>query len=77
MTKCYTLENKPEFVNGQEVDVDMLKLTGSLNGTKRGKVIGKSSTHVVDMWVIDFGEVFSEVYLYQAVAVPHVCIVAE
>ena len=81
--KCYTMEDKPDFKNGQVVEVDFgcFGYTGNPRyflGTVKGKV----GTHVIDVWIIDFVSKIGELiglspYLYQALGVQHTFIVKE
>lgn len=77
MNDTFELENKPKFVNGQLVRVDLFKLTGTLKEEKVGKVIGKSFSNIYDLWILDFIKPFSDTYPFQAVCVPHFCILKE
>ena len=74
MDKHYTLENKPEFKDGDIVRVDMAHL-GLPNGTiKQGKIVGKSIINVIDHWMIEFPEYFSDDYKFKVLNIPHVAI---
>lgn len=63
---------KPSFRYGQAVDVDMSTL-GS-DGLRIGKVVGKGSEHVIDMWLIEFATSFGPTYPYNVLSVPHTSI---
>ena len=74
MIETYTLEDpKPEFKYGDTVAVNMAHLGSPGLGILKGKIIGKSQTNVIDMWIVDFDQDFPE-YPYKAVALPHCAI---
>ncbi len=73
MIKTYTLEDKkPDFKYGDAVKVDMAHL-GS-KGVLPGRVVGRGSIHVIDMWLIEFEKDFGPMYPYRVFSVPHVAI---
>jgi hypothetical protein len=80
MIKRYTLENKPTFKDGDEVDVDMGVMGASDLGIMRGKVVGKVSDHIIDTWIVDFGQSLNKdknfsTYPFKVVGVIHTAIV--
>ena len=51
----YTLENKPNFQFGEEVLVDFGFMYMYLDAAPvKGKIVGKSSEHILDVWLIQF-----------------------
>ena len=74
MIKRYTLENKPKFKDGDVVLVDM-SVMGSDAGVISGKIVGKGSEHIIDMWMIEFDRDFGPTYPYKVVSVIHTAIV--
>jgi len=74
--KKYTLENKPNFKYGDMVSVDM-KVMGSDVGILTGKIVGKGSEHIIDMWLIEFDRDFSPTYPYKVVSIIHTAIIVE
>ena len=74
MIKRYTIENKPMFKYGDLVTVDM-SFFGSDEGFLMGKIVGKSMTHIIDNWLVEFGKSFAPTYPYMVFTVPHVAIV--
>ena len=71
--KTYTMANKPIFKYGDQVQVDMAHL-GCPPGTLAGRIVGKGSTHVIDMWLVEFEQDFGPTYPYRVFTVPHVAI---
>lgn len=74
MIKRYTLENKPILKYGDWVKVDM-SFFGSELGIMSGKIVGKSMTHIIDNWLVEFDQDFAPTYPYKVFTVPHVAIV--
>ena len=74
--KKYTIENKPDFVDGERVSIDM-SCFGFPPKIALGKVVGKSFTHIIDNWLIEFDEKPSTVYPFKVVPVPHTFIIDE
>lgn len=74
MIKRYTLENKPKFKDGEHVFVDMSVLTG-VEGILRGKIVGKGSEHVIDMWLVEFEKDFGPTYPFKVTSVFHTAFV--
>jgi hypothetical protein len=72
--KRYTLENKPTFHDGEEVEVDMEVLGSLFPKILKGRVVGKSTEHIIDIWLVEFDQTF-ELYPYRVVAVPHIAII--
>ena len=74
--KTYTLEDpKPVFKNGDKVIVNMENLTGSKElGLLEGKIVGKTFTHIIDIWLVKFKCDFSPTYPFSVVAIPHTAI---
>ena len=70
------MENKPEFVDGERVSVDM-SCFGVPPRIALGKVVGKSFTHIIDTWLIEFDEQPSAIYQFKVVPVPHTFIIDE
>lgn len=58
--------DKPAFRQGDRVEVSLKGMEG-----RRGTVVGKTFDHVIDMWLVDFGEIISEVYPYTTASIPH------
>jgi hypothetical protein len=78
MIKHYTLGNKPNFANQEMVKIDESVLVGSTSKEiLKGRILGKAVSHIVDLWIVDLGEEYSRTYPYQAIAVPHTCIIDE
>ena len=80
MIRHYTLENKPSFNDGDEIDVDMSVMGAKSLGVMKGKVVGKASDHIIDMWIIDFGMSLNEdknfsMYPFKVLNVIHTAIV--
>ena len=73
--KKYTLEDKPNFTNGQLVKIDMSCIDLKLNSIKEGIIVGKSVDHIIDMWLIKFNEIISTEYQYMVAAIPHTFII--
>jgi len=68
----YTLENRPNFAYGDQVFVDCRCFGDDLlSRAKKGKIVGLSTKGLIDIWMVDFGEKFSEAYPYNVVAVQH------
>lgn len=61
------MEPSPEYVNGQEVIVDL----PGMKEPMKGKIVGCAMKHVLTWWLVDFGKNISEQYPYQAVSVQH------
>jgi hypothetical protein len=74
--KHYTLENKPNFKDGEIVRVDMSKMGMDMN-IMEGEIVGKSFSHVIDMWLVEFGIQFIPTYPYKVVAIMHTAIIDE
>lgn len=73
MTNRYTLENKPNFYDGEIVEVDMSCFGIQIDEGSdilTGRVVGKSITGIVDQWLIEFAREF-RLYPYKVVSVPH------
>ena len=70
MTMNYTLENKPKFVYGQTVYVDM-KAMGVGDGYLQGKIVGLATRHIIDHWLVEFERDFGSTYPYRVVSVQH------
>jgi hypothetical protein len=66
----YTLEDKPDFFDGELVDVDMSEF-GLPPEILTGKIVGKASTNIVDNWLVEFPRAFPPSYPYQVVSTPH------
>jgi hypothetical protein len=76
--KTYTLEKKPNFVNGQWVMVDFAHLgmkEDAPNRYIRGQVKGKAIEHIIDYWIVDFEDGLRGITEFQCLSVPHVAIV--
>jgi hypothetical protein len=72
--KKYSMENKPSFADQEKVLVDM-SCFGFSDKILEGKIIGKSFTHVIDNWIIQFDCQFAPTYPYSALPVPHTFII--
>ncbi len=72
--KKYTIENKPSFKDQERVMVDM-SCFGFPSEILEGKIVGKSFTHVIDNWLVEFPRRFPPEYIYSVVPVPHTFIV--
>ena len=73
----YTLENKPNFKDGDWVKVDMSCFGYPTNDLRDGKIVGKGMTHIIDQWLILFNDDFHPTYPYKVVSVQHTFIVDE
>ena len=74
MIKTYTLEDtKPDFKYGDTVKVDMNHFGGT-QGILNGRIVGKGSVNVIDMWIVEFEQDFGPTYPYRVFTVPHVAI---
>ena len=76
MIKHYTLENKPRFEMGEAISVDMATMGMPEYGILIGCVVGKTTTHILDQWMVDFGMKFPS-YPYHVVSIIHTAIVDE
>lgn len=74
--KRYTLENKPDFIYGQKIKIDM-SFFGISNEIFEGKIVGKSFIHVIDTWLVEFEGDFSPTYPFKVLGVPHTAILQE
>ena len=79
MIKRYTLEKKPTFNDGDVIDVDMSVMGADKLGIMRGKVVGKVSDHIIDQWIVDFGQSLNSdknfsLYPFKVLAVIHTAI---
>lgn len=75
MMKTYTLEDpKPTFKDGEKVRVDMAHFGSESLGVLDGVIVGKTFTHVIDIWLVKFKCDFSPTYPYSVVAIPHTAI---
>lgn len=73
--KTYTLEDpKPEFKDGTKVMVNMAHFGSKDLGVIEGTIVGKTFTHVIDIWLVKFKIDFSPSYPYSVVAIPHTAI---
>lgn len=72
----YTLENKPDFNDGDSVEVDF-QVLGMSKTTEihLGKVVGKVSTHIVDIWMVEFGFQMSPFYRFRVIPVIHTAMI--
>lgn len=75
MIKRYTLENKPKFKDGDLVLVDMAVMGSEPLGILRGKIVGKGSEHVIDMWLVEFEQNFAPTYPFRVLSVIHTAFV--
>jgi hypothetical protein len=79
--KLYTIENRPQFTDGQPVEVDMTCFgfpKSTFNGNPTiftGRVVGKAVSNIIDQWLIEFATAFPPTYPYHVVSVPHTFIV--
>ena len=77
MIKHYTLEDKkPVFHDGDYVIVDLGRMTGA-GGLLPGKIVGRTSEHVIDHWMVQFKEDFGVTYPFRVVSVFHTAIVKD
>lgn len=68
----FTLENRPNFKQDQLVYVDCTCFGDpNLPKFKSGRIVGQAIVGLLDLWLVDFGEKFSETYPYTVVAVQH------
>ena len=74
--KYYTLENKPVFKDGEIVKVDMFKMGMDMD-IMTGKIVGKSMSHIIDLWLVEFDGCLSESYPFRTVAIQHTFIIDE
>ena len=82
--KRYTLENKPNFMDGEMVEVELACFGFTPESLKEyvlppiltGKIVGKALDHIIDHWLIEFGRHFPS-YPYKVVSVPHTFILNE
>jgi hypothetical protein len=75
MIEKYTLENKPNFVDGEIVSVDM-SCFGLPPQIRTGKVVGKSFEHIIDTWLVEFDSTFPS-YPFKVAQVPHTFILVK
>lgn len=75
MIKHYTLEDKPEFIMNERVAVDMTVMGLSAYGILPGRIVGKSVTHVLDNWLVEFNQDFAPTYPYTVIAIIHTAFV--
>lgn len=75
MIEHYTMENKPEFKDGDFVHVDMSKMGCESYGILHGKIVGKTFVHVIDTWLVEFDRSFEPSYPYKVVGIPHTAII--
>jgi hypothetical protein len=55
MIKTYTLEDpKPTFKYGDTVGVDMAHFGANEYGILPGRIVGKGSVNVIDLWLVEF-----------------------
>ena len=73
--KTYTMANKPNFKYGEQIQVDMAHLGWPKKETLPGRIVGRGSVHVIDMWLVEFEKDFGPTYPYRVFTVPHVAIV--
>lgn len=73
MNEKYTLYNKPEFKDGEIIQVDMEHL-GFPPEIRKGKIVGKTFVNVFDTWLVEFDNDFGPTYPYKVVGIPHFCI---
>lgn len=76
MIKHYTMFNKPDFKDGQEVNVDM-SVMGSDAGILTGTIVGKNFTNIIDTWLIQFDRNFAPSYPFKVVPIMHTAIIEE
>jgi hypothetical protein len=69
--KHYTIENKPIFIQDQLVAVDMACFGFPMEKICVGKIVGKSFTHVIDNWLVEFDDSFGPTYPFKVIPVPH------
>ena len=65
------MENKPSFVDGQVVQVDMARMGCQPYGILSGRIVGRSFVHVIDTWLVEFNRTFEPTYPYKVVGIPH------
>lgn len=68
--KHYTIDFKPEFEYGQIVKVDM-ECIGFPPEHRTGKIVGKSITELIDLWLVEFENDFGPIYPYKVISIPH------
>lgn len=73
----YTLENKPDFKDGEIVKVDCSMWGMGSTEIKIGKIVGKSTTHIIDIWLVEFDGCLSESYPFRTAAIQHTFIIDE
>jgi hypothetical protein len=73
--KTYTMASKPIFKYGEKVEVDMGHLGWPIREILPGRIVGRGSVHVIDMWLVEFERDFGPTYPYRVSTVPHVAIV--
>jgi len=75
MNNHYTLEDKPNFVDGDLVYIDLRWFAKDFNPPYMpATIVGKSITNIIDMWLVEFNTIISSTYPFSVVAVPHTCI---
>jgi hypothetical protein len=74
--KKFTLENKPTFDDGDIVKIDMNGF-GLPPEIRSGKIVGKGMTNIIDIWYIEFENMFGPTYPYKVVGIPHTLILDE
>lgn len=70
----YTLAEHPIFKYGDKVLVDLGKLSPKLPYLY-GTVVGISTKNIIDMWMVDFGDVVDNEYPYHVINIPHIAII--
>ena len=70
MIEKYTLEHKPNFTDGELVQVDM-NCFGFPPEILTGKIVGKSFEHIIDTWLVEFPRSFFPTYPFKVVPVQH------
>ncbi len=66
----YTIENKPDFKQDEIVEIDM-SCFGFPHSVRRGIIVGKSFTNVIDNWLVEFDSDFAPTYPFKVCVVPH------
>jgi hypothetical protein len=76
MKTHYTLENKPEFKDGDIIQVDMSHF-GWPEEIRTGKIVGKSTNYIIDYWMIEFLDYICDGYKFKVLNVPHTAILIQ
>jgi hypothetical protein len=74
--KHYTIENHPEFKDREQILVDFGQF-GFPGRVETGKVVGKSTSYIIDYWMVEFPFVISDYYKFKVLNIPHTSIIVK